>query len=210
MSEPSARQRLDIPRTSRFRLTPRVDVEAVGKFSESIARFLGTGKYLLIQTVIVIIWIAFNLIAISLQFDPYPFILLNLAFSTQAAYAAPLILLAQNRQENRDRVSLEEDRRRAAQTKADTEFLARELAALRLAVGEVATRDYLRRELDELRTLIAQQNGGKGGSGKRKAGKSRPPVEENGTLGDPAADSGVAVDESFHSPETLLRQPPPE
>jgi uncharacterized membrane protein len=197
VSEPSARQRLDIPRTSRFRLTPRVDVEAVGKFSESIARFLGTGKYLLIQTVIVIIWIAFNLIAISLQFDPYPFILLNLAFSTQAAYAAPLILLAQNRQENRDRVSLEEDRRRAAQTKADTEFLARELAALRLAVGEVATRDYLRRELDELRTLIAQQNGGKGGSGKRKAGKTRPPAEEDDALsGTPAdsADSATAAE----------------
>lgn len=194
MSEPSARQRLDIPRTSRFRLTPRVDVEAVGQFSESIARFLGTGKYLLIQTVIVVIWIAFNLIAISLQFDPYPFILLNLAFSTQAAYAAPLILLAQNRQENRDRVSLEEDRRRAAQTKADTEFLARELAALRLAVGEVATRDYLRRELDELRTLIAQQNGGKGGSGKRKTGKSRPPVEEDDVLSGAAGDSPAAVE----------------
>ena len=90
----------------------------------------------------------------KLRWDPYPFILLNLAFSTQAAYAAPLILLAQNRQENRDRVSLEEDRRRAEQTKADTEYLARELAALRLAVGEVATRDYLRRELDELRDLL--------------------------------------------------------
>jgi uncharacterized membrane protein len=194
VSEPSARQRLDIPRTSRFRLTPRVDVEAVGQFSESIARFLGTGKYLLIQTVIVVIWIAFNLIAVSLQFDPYPFILLNLAFSTQAAYAAPLILLAQNRQENRDRVALEEDRRRAAQTKADTEFLARELAALRLAVGEVATRDYLRRELDELRTLIAQQNGGKGGSGKRKTGKSRPPVEDDDAFSAGAADSAAAAE----------------
>ena len=103
------------------------------------------------QTILVIIWIALNLFAVKLQWDPYPFILLNLAFSTQAAYAAPLILLAQNRQENRDRVSLEEDRRRAEQTKADTEYLARELAALRLAVGEVATRDYLRRELEELR-----------------------------------------------------------
>ena len=91
----------------------------------------------------------------SYRFDPYPFILLNLAFSTQAAYAAPLILLAQNRQENRDRVALDEDRRRAAQTKADTEFLARELAALRLAVGEVVTRDYLRDELEELRDLLA-------------------------------------------------------
>ena len=106
------------------------------------------------QTVFVIIWILLNLFAVKWQWDPYPFILLNLAFSTQAAYAAPLILLAQNRQENRDRVSLEEDRRRAEQTKADTEYLARELAALRLAVGEVATRDYLRRELEELREKI--------------------------------------------------------
>jgi uncharacterized membrane protein len=84
------------------------------------------------------------------QWDPYPFILLNLAFSTQAAYAAPLILLAQNRQDDRDRVSLEEDRSRAARTKADTEYLARELAALRLAIGEVATRDYLRSEIDRI------------------------------------------------------------
>ena len=108
------------------------------------------------QTILVIIWLALNLFAVKLQWDPYPFILLNLAFSTQAAYAAPLILLAQNRQENRDRVSLEEDRRRAEQTKADTEYLARELAALRLAVGEVATRDYLRHELEELREKLTE------------------------------------------------------
>lgn len=154
MSDLSARQRLDTPRTSRgFALN--FDVEAVGRFSEAIARFLGTGRYLAMQTIVVIIWIALNLFAVTLQWDPYPFILLNLAFSTQAAYAAPLILLAQNRQENRDRVSLDEDRRRALQTKADTEYLARELAALRLAVGEVATRDYLRRELEELREMLA-------------------------------------------------------
>lgn len=145
--------RLDTPRTSR-RPTFNVDPEAVGQFSESIARFLGTGRYLFWQTVVVMVWIALNLFAVGLRWDPYPFILLNLAFSTQAAYAAPLILLAQNRQENRDRVSLDDDRRRAEQTKADTEFLARELAALRLAVGEVATRDYLRRELDEIRELL--------------------------------------------------------
>lgn len=150
MSDSSARQRLDTPRTSRRRVSFNVDAEAVGNFSESIARYLGTGRYLAWQTILVIVWIALNLFAIKLQWDPYPFILLNLAFSTQAAYAAPLILLAQNRQENRDRVVLEEDRRRAEQTKADTEYLARELAALRLSVGEVATRDYLRRELEEL------------------------------------------------------------
>jgi uncharacterized membrane protein len=154
VSDLSSRQRLDTPRTRRRRFTPRVDIEAVGRFSESIARFLGTGRYLAMQTVLVIVWIAFNLLAVTLRFDPYPFILLNLAFSTQAAYAAPLILLAQNRQENRDRVSLEEDRRRAEQTKADTEYLARELAALRIAVGEVVTRDYLRRELEEVRELL--------------------------------------------------------
>jgi uncharacterized membrane protein len=103
----------------------------------------------------VIVWIVLNVAAVSLRWDPYPFILLNLAFSTQAAYAAPLILLAQNRQENRDRVALEEDRRRARETKADTEYLARELAALRLAIGDVAkTREHLRRELEDLRGLL--------------------------------------------------------
>jgi uncharacterized membrane protein len=136
-------------------VAPRVDSDAVGQFTESIARFFGTGSYLLIQTLAVLAWIVLNVSAVSLRWDPYPFILLNLAFSTQAAYAAPLILLAQNRQENRDRVALEEDRRRAEETKADTEYLARELAALRLAIGEVAkTRDYLRRELEELRNLL--------------------------------------------------------
>ncbi|WP_372672253.1 DUF1003 domain-containing protein [Amycolatopsis kentuckyensis] len=150
MPEPTSGRRLDQPRSqARFRLN--IDPDTFGRFTERIARFLGTGKYLFWQTLIVIVWIVLNLTALSLQWDPYPFILLNLAFSTQAAYAAPLILLAQNRQDDRDRVSLEEDRNRAAQTKADTEYLARELAALRLAVGEVATRDYLRSELDRLR-----------------------------------------------------------
>jgi uncharacterized membrane protein len=176
MTGRSARQRLDTPRTSR-RFSINVDPEAVGQFSESIARFLGTGRYLLWQTIIVVVWIALNMGAIHWRWDPYPFILLNLVFSTQAAYAAPLILLAQNRQENRDRVALDEDRRRAAQTKADTEYLARELAALRLAVGEVATRDYLRRELDELRAVIEESQSvssqpepsSKGNIGERRA-----------------------------------------
>ncbi|RZQ62671.1 DUF1003 domain-containing protein [Amycolatopsis suaedae] len=149
MPEPHLHRRLDQPRSSRWSVS--FDPEAFGRLTERLARFLGTGRYLLLQTLIVIVWITLNLVAVGLQWDPYPFILLNLAFSTQAAYAAPLILLAQNRQDDRDRVSLEEDRARAAQTKADTEYLARELAALRLAVGEVATRDYLRSELDKLR-----------------------------------------------------------
>ncbi|OBG66010.1 MULTISPECIES: DUF1003 domain-containing protein [unclassified Mycobacterium] len=154
MSKSSAPRRLYTPRTSR-RYSPRLDPEAVGQITESIARFFGTGRYLLVQTIIVFAWIAVNLFAVGLRWDPYPFILLNLAFSTQAAYAAPLILLAQNRQENRDRVALEQDRHRASQTKADTEFLARELAAVRLAVGEVVTREYLRHELEDLRSLLA-------------------------------------------------------
>ncbi|WP_242676640.1 DUF1003 domain-containing protein [Rhodococcus sp. ABRD24] len=168
-----ARQRLETPRGTRG-LRVRFDVEAVGRVSETIARFLGTGRYLMIQTVIVIVWIALNISAVSLQWDPYPFILLNLAFSTQAAYAAPLILLAQNRQENRDRVSLEEDRARAEQTKADTEFLARELAALRLAVGEVATRDYLRRELDDIRQLLDGREAGPDAPGSGTSPRPRP------------------------------------
>ena len=137
MSKSSATRGLYTPRTSR-RYSPRLDPDTIGQFTESIARFFGTGRYLLIQSVIVVVWIAINLVAAEARFDPYPFILLNLAFSTQAAYAAPLILLAQNRQENRDRVALDQDRHRAAQTKADTEYLARELASLRLAVGELS------------------------------------------------------------------------
>jgi uncharacterized membrane protein len=154
VSRSTAPVRLYTPRTSR-RYSPQMDPDAVGQITESIARFFGTGRYLLLQTIVVVAWIVVNIFAASLRWDPYPFILLNLAFSTQAAYAAPLILLAQNRQENRDRVALAEDRRRAAETKADTEYLARELAALRLAVGEVVTREYLRHELEDLRTLLA-------------------------------------------------------
>jgi uncharacterized membrane protein len=154
MPELLPRRRLDQPREPRG-LRVSIDPEAFGQFSERLARFLGTGKFLFWQTVIVVAWITVNLAAASLQWDPYPFILLNLAFSTQAAYAAPLILLAQNRQDDRDRVSLEEDRARAAQTKADTEYLARELAAVRLALGEVATRDFIRSELEK---LVKEQN----------------------------------------------------
>ena len=141
--------RLDVPSTGGRRLSSliRYNPDAVGATAETFARFLGTGRYLLIQTILVIIWIVLNVFAVSLRWDPYPFILLNLAFSTQAAYAAPLILLAQNRQDDRDRVALEEDRARAASVRADTEYLARELASLRVAVGELATRDFIRGEL---------------------------------------------------------------
>jgi uncharacterized membrane protein len=191
-STQAARQRLDTPRgTRRFAVT--FDPEAIGRTGETVARFLGTGRYLTIQTVIVIIWILLNVFALNLQWDPYPFILLNLAFSTQAAYAAPLILLAQNRQDDRDRVSLEEDRSRAAQTKADTEFLARELAALRIAVGEVATRDYLRRELDDfrddLRSLLADPSSITEDEASRPRKKPRKKVVDESTRSDNSGDT---------------------
>jgi uncharacterized membrane protein len=177
VSNPPARPRLYTPRTTRgFQL--HLDPETVGQLTESIARFFGTGRYLLIQTIIVVVWIALNLGAVEWRWDPYPFILLNLAFSTQAAYAAPLILLAQNRQENRDRVSLEEDRRRATQTKADTEYLARELAALRLAVGEVPTREYLRHELEDLRVLLTDLQGEKPGKAGKEAARAKEGTEQ--------------------------------
>jgi uncharacterized membrane protein len=147
-------QRLDVPRGRARSLAGflRLNPDAVGQFAEGIARFLGTGRFLAVQTIIVIVWITLNVAAVQLRWDPYPFILLNLAFSTQAAYAAPLILLAQNRQADRDRVQAEEDRARAASMRADTEYLARELASLRVAVGELATRDFIRGELNRLVT----------------------------------------------------------
>jgi uncharacterized membrane protein len=149
MPDVPANRRLDQPQLGRRRF--ELDPESFARISERVARFLGTGRYLAIQTVLVVVWIALNLVLLGVwRWDPYPFILLNLAFSTQAAYAAPLILLAQNRQDDRDKVSLDEDRNRAERTKADTEYLARELAALRIALGEVATRDYLRGELDRI------------------------------------------------------------
>jgi uncharacterized membrane protein len=153
-----------------------MDPDAFARVSERIARFLGTGRFLAVQTVLVVVWVAVNLTAVSLRWDPYPFILLNLAFSTQAAYAAPLILLAQNRQDDRDRVALEEDRARAERTKADTEYLARELASLRLAVGEVVTRDFLRSELvrlTELRELGPPESAASERSGSERPGSRR-------------------------------------
>ena len=146
--------RLDQPRAlHRSRsLRPRLDAERFGQASENLARYFGTAKYLIIQTMFVLVWIALNILQLtrSIHWDPYPFILLNLAFSTQAAYAAPLILLAQNRQADRDKVQIEQDREREERSIANTEYLVREVAALRLAVSEVATRDYVRSELQAL------------------------------------------------------------
>lgn len=129
---------------------PIYDPDTFGRLAETFARFLGTGTYLAVQSVVVVIWIAINVIAIRLQFDPYPFILLNLLFSTQAAYAAPLILLAQNRQSDRDRTEIERDREVNARSLADTAFLAREIAAVRIALESKVDREDLAEALAPL------------------------------------------------------------
>jgi uncharacterized membrane protein len=150
MTEPR-RDRLDQPIQPRRVRLPRFDPEAFGRWSESIARYMGTARFIVYMTVVIGAWFAWNTLAPPhLRFDPYTFTFLTLILSLQASYAAPLILLAQNRQADRDRLTMEEDRRRAAMQKADTEFLAREIASLRIAVGEVATRDFLRSELARL------------------------------------------------------------
>jgi uncharacterized membrane protein len=135
----------------------RYDPDAFGRISESTARFLGTGRFLVAQSVLVIGWIILNTVAFVHHWDPYPYILLNLAFSTQAAYAAPLILLAQNRQDDRDRSNIERDREVAARTQADAEFLARELAAVRLTLADVITTEDLDHRLARLEKLITDQ-----------------------------------------------------
>ena len=144
------RARLDTPRDTRRQLVkrPTYDPDSFGSFAEKFARFMGTATFLAYMTMFVLFWLGWNTLAPDdLRFDDYPFIFLTLMLSLQASYAAPLILLAQNRQENRDRVIAEQDRQQNARGHADMEFLAREVASLRMAVGEVATRDYLRSEL---------------------------------------------------------------
>ncbi|WP_042376491.1 DUF1003 domain-containing protein [Streptacidiphilus melanogenes] len=154
------RLRLDQPqRPSRLAL-PQPDPDAFGRLSERIARFMGTGRFLVWMTMAILLWVAWNVLAPSgLRFDTYPFIFLTLALSLQASYAAPLILLAQNRQDDRDRVNMEQDRARASRTVADTEFLTREVAALRQGLGEVATRDFLRSELQQLLKELDSRDG---------------------------------------------------
>ncbi len=152
----SDRADLSVPHGSP-QMGARYDADAFGRFAEGMARFLGTGRFIVGQTLFVIGWIILNTIGLIKHWDPYPFILLNLAFSTQAAYAAPLILLAQNRQDDRDRANIDRDRDVAARTQADTEFLARELAAVRLALADVVTTQDLEDSMSQLATLIAVQ-----------------------------------------------------
>lgn len=147
MAERTARRvRLDTP-MERGARRPHYDPEAFGRVSERIARFLGTARFLVYMTVFIIFWIVVNITPIA--FDPYTFTFLTLLLSLQASYAAPLILLAQNRQADRDRISLDEDRATSDRLQADVEYLSREVASLRQALGEVATRDFLRAQLRE-------------------------------------------------------------
>ncbi|HTP19951.1 MAG TPA: DUF1003 domain-containing protein [Solirubrobacteraceae bacterium] len=135
---------------------PSYDPDAFARFAEKMARFLGTGRYLAAQTIFVILWIILNGIAFTNAWDPYPFILLNLAFSTQAAYAAPLILLAQNRQADRDRSEVERDREINSRSLADTEYLAREIAGIRLALESKPDRDDVTEAIERLTRTIEQ------------------------------------------------------
>ncbi len=163
------RDDLSSPR-GRLGLGVHYDPEAFGRFSEAIARNLGTARFLVIQTVVVSLWITINVAAATLRWDPYPFILLNLAFSTQAAYAAPLILLAQNRQDQRDRAETERDRLITARTQADAEFLAREIASVRLALAGMPTADDLSEAVERLTNAIERLAGDGAAPAREQAG----------------------------------------
>jgi len=143
-------QRLATPAAGEARRIspPRLSPDSFGRFAEGIARYLGTAKFLIIQTFVIVVWILFT--ELVFNFDKYPYVLLTLALSMQASYAAPLILLAQNRQEDRDREALERDRDDARRTQQDTEYLARELASIRIALADVATAEDLERSLERI------------------------------------------------------------
>jgi uncharacterized membrane protein len=146
LANPRYRRKLNVP----------YERGAFGRFSETVARNLGTARFLVVQTFLVLVWITINVVSVALRWDPYPFILLNLMFSVQAAYAAPLILLAQNRQEDRDRQALENDRAVAIRTQENAEYLARELAAVRLALSNTVTTADLHEAVDSLSERLEQ------------------------------------------------------
>jgi uncharacterized membrane protein len=143
------RSSLEQPARGRPSIRPSYNPETFGRASERVARFLGSWRFIAWMTAAIAAWLIYNIVVVD-PADPYPFIFLTLLLSLQASYAAPLILLAQNRQDDRDRVQIKEDRERTERLIADTEYLAREIAALRIGLGEVVTRDYLRREMRAL------------------------------------------------------------
>ena len=147
----SRKSRLDQPSISRRSIKPNYDAERFGEISEAFARFIGTARFLVWMTVFVLSWVLWNIFGpTGFRFDEYPFIFLTLLLSLQASYAAPLILLAQNRQADRDRVQIQEDRTRDERTQADAEYLTREIAALRAQLEKVATPESVREEVQEL------------------------------------------------------------
>ena len=166
--------RLDQPRESTRPLLsrPQVDPEVFGRVAERFARFMGTARFLVYMTGFVLVWLAWNTFAPRhLQFDPRAlnYTLLTLILSLQASYAAPLILLAQNRQDDRDRVIGEQDRSRDERNLADTEYLTREVAALRIALRDMATRDFVRSELRALLEELEERGTLRpGGTGRRR------------------------------------------
>jgi uncharacterized membrane protein len=203
MSDP---RRLDQPRDPRRVSLPRWDPEAFGRFSEGIARFMGTAQFLVYMTVFILAWIIWNTVAPSgWRFDPYTFTFLTLILSLQASYAAPLILLAQNRQADRDRLTMEEDRRRAQAQKADTEYLAREIAALRIAMGEVATRDFLRSELARMAEELDDAAHRRSKADRREMRKQVKAATN--ALSEPVSDEAAAAD--GYDDDEALDQPAP-
>jgi uncharacterized membrane protein len=200
--KPTRRRRGDLstPRGSGLDLAalrPGSDGDAFGRFSESVARFFGTARFLVGQTLIVAVWISLNALEAfhAIHYDPYPFILLNLVFSTQAAYAAPLILLAQNRQAQRERASVEEDREVASRTQADAEFLGRELSSLRIAMSDVVTTDDLTSAVEQVRDALQRLE-------TRLAGLAAP-ADAGAALKSPAVPAGLgaAGEEADHPHE---------
>ena len=176
--------RLDQPREARRSIfsAPQRDPDTFGRFAEKFARYMGTARFLVYMTVFVTVWVTVNVIGIfGYKWDIYPFIFLTLLLSLQASYAAPLILLAQNRQTDRDRVALEQDRASNERNLADTEFLTREVASLRIALRDMATRDFLRSELrsqlDEMeeRGIRLKEKGRRSGSGDASPGARKSP-----------------------------------
>jgi uncharacterized membrane protein len=197
--------RLDQPRLPTRSRLPSPDPEAFGRLSERVARFLGTGKFLVAQSGLIFLWIIWNIVVPkTARFDAYPFQFLTLILSLQAAYAAPLILLAQNRQDDRDRANLAQDREQNAMLTADAEYLTREVASLRVALGDVVTRDFLRAELRALLEDVTDAGGDPSRidrpdrpskSGKGKARKREPKVVLNAKAKQEAADqAGPAPD----------------
>lgn len=143
--------RLDQPRSRGLQFRNPYDSERFGLISERVARQIGSWRFIALMTIFVTAWVLWNTIGpMQYRFDPWPFLALTLMLSLQASYAAPLILLAQNRQADRDRVQIAQDRTQAARLLADSEFLARELADLRIALSDIATKDYIKNELREL------------------------------------------------------------